>query len=206
MAEPFRQLPREKQGRIMQAALEEFAEKDYKRASTDDIAARAGISKGLLFYYYKNKESLYLDLVRSVKERIEAHLHLQELAGLTDFFDILEYGVREKLTYLRTMPHSLHFSLRMYYAGDSGLGIKLKRYTVDLVDRMTEQYFGHVDREKFKPGVTPRQALDLLMYLADGYVHMQRMAGRELDLDEMMEQYVLWRDMVRQYVYKEEYQ
>ena len=32
------------------------------------------------------------------------------------------------------------------------------------------------------------------------------MAGRELDLDEMMEQYVLWRDMVRQYVYKEEYQ
>lgn len=206
MEQKFQSLPPDKQERILRAALEEFAEKDYKSASTDDIAARAGISKGLLFYYFKNKESLYLTLVDAIKNKIDAHLRLQEMAQLTDFFDILEYGVREKLVYLRRFPHSLEFSLRMYYAGGSELGAKLQRYTTRLIDVMSEQYFGQVELEKFKPGWGPRQALDLLLYLTDGYTHMQRMAGKKLDLDEMMAQYGCWRDMVRQYVYREEYQ
>ncbi len=47
---PFSQLPKEKKKRILQAAIEVFAQNDYKHASTDEIASRAGISKGLLFY------------------------------------------------------------------------------------------------------------------------------------------------------------
>ena len=98
MAEPYRQLPAEKRRRILDAALEEFAKKDYKSASTDDIAARAGISKGLLFYYFKNKQSLYLALAEETKERIESHLKLQKMRQITDFFDILEFGVQKSCT------------------------------------------------------------------------------------------------------------
>lgn len=43
---PFSQLPKEKKKRILQAAIEVFAQNDYKHASTDEIASRAGISKG----------------------------------------------------------------------------------------------------------------------------------------------------------------
>ena len=60
MNEAFETLPQEKQMRIINAAMEVFACNEYKRASTDDIAAKAGISKGLLFYYFHNKEALYL--------------------------------------------------------------------------------------------------------------------------------------------------
>lgn len=206
MAEPYRQLPAEKRRRILDAALEEFAKKDYKSASTDDIAARAGISQGLLFYYFKNKQSLYLALAEETKERIEGHLKLQKMRQITDFFDILEFGVQKKLHYLKNIPWMLEFSLRMYYASGNDFGVRLQRYTTGLIDLMCRQYFAQVDLEKFKPGRTPRQALDLLMYLADGYCHMQRMAGNKLDLDAMMEEYCQWRDMVKQYVYKEEYQ
>ena len=62
MNEKFFTLSPEKQARITNAALEVFARNDYKHASTDDIAAKAGISKGLLFYYFRNKQSLYLYL------------------------------------------------------------------------------------------------------------------------------------------------
>lgn len=206
MAEPYRQLPAEKRRRILDAALEEFAKKDYKSASTDDIAARAGISKGLLFYYFKNKQSLYLALAEETKGRIESHLKLQEMRQITDFFDILEFGIQKKLHYLKNIPWMLEFSLRMYYASGNDFGVRLQRYTTGLIDLMCRQYFAQVDLEKFKPGRTPRQALDLLMYLADGYCHMQRMAGNKLDLDAMMAEYCQWRDMVKQYVYKEEYQ
>ena len=38
---PFSQLPKEKKKRILQAAIEVFAQNDYKHASTDEIASRA---------------------------------------------------------------------------------------------------------------------------------------------------------------------
>ena len=57
----LRQLPREKRKAVMHAAMEVFAQSDYR---TDEhrrqIARKAGISKGLLFYYFKNKQTLYL--------------------------------------------------------------------------------------------------------------------------------------------------
>lgn len=62
MNEKFYELPAEKQQRIINAGLEVFGAYDYPQASTDDIAAKAGISKGLLFYYFKNKKEFYLFL------------------------------------------------------------------------------------------------------------------------------------------------
>ena len=68
MNEQFFHLPEEKQQAIINASLEVFATHEYKKASTDDIAAKAGISKGLLFYYFHNKKSLYLFLYDYTKK------------------------------------------------------------------------------------------------------------------------------------------
>ena len=59
MNEKFLELTEEKQMRIIDAAMEVFGTNEYKHAVTDEIARKAGISKGLLFYYFKNKKSLY---------------------------------------------------------------------------------------------------------------------------------------------------
>ena len=60
--EKFLELPNEKQLRIINAGFEYFGKYGYKGANTEDIANKAGISKGALFYYFKNKESFYLYL------------------------------------------------------------------------------------------------------------------------------------------------
>ncbi|MCR5303246.1 MAG: TetR/AcrR family transcriptional regulator [Lachnospiraceae bacterium] len=59
MNEKFFDLAKEKQDRIMNAAISTFARRGYKCASTDEMKARAGISKGLLFHYFGDKSSLY---------------------------------------------------------------------------------------------------------------------------------------------------
>lgn len=53
--EKFERLPAERQEAIVNAAVEAFGRNDYKNASTESIARKAGISKGLLFFYFKNK-------------------------------------------------------------------------------------------------------------------------------------------------------
>ena len=58
----FLELPKEKQLKIINAGFEYFGRYGYKGANTEDIANKAGISKGALFYYFKNKESFYLYL------------------------------------------------------------------------------------------------------------------------------------------------
>ncbi len=44
---------------ILRAALHEFAHEGIAGARTDQIARLAGVNKALLYYYFKNKESLY---------------------------------------------------------------------------------------------------------------------------------------------------
>ncbi len=54
--EKFYELEKEKQDKIINAAIEVFAKNDYKNVVTEEITYKAGISKGLLFYYFKNKK------------------------------------------------------------------------------------------------------------------------------------------------------
>src|SRR5580765_1829836 len=49
---------------ILDAALKEFAEKGYAGARMDDIARRAGVTKGTIYLYFENKEAVFKTLVR----------------------------------------------------------------------------------------------------------------------------------------------
>ena len=66
----FESLPEERREAIVSAAVETFGKNDYKNASTETIARRAGISKGLLFFYFKNKKELYLYLMEHLMEKV----------------------------------------------------------------------------------------------------------------------------------------
>ncbi len=58
---------------ICDAALEVFAEKGFAAAKLDEIARRAGVSKGTLYLYFHDKEDLFRAVVRSaVAPNIEA--------------------------------------------------------------------------------------------------------------------------------------
>ena len=68
------------QRRIMDSALAEFAEKGYGGSSVNTICAAQGISKGIVYHYFENKDELYLACVEECFQRLTAHLNaaLQE--------------------------------------------------------------------------------------------------------------------------------
>jgi AcrR family transcriptional regulator len=77
----FENLPEEKRQRIIDCAVDEFAQHDYASASISKIVAKAGIAKGSLYQYFTDKSDLYsylLDLVSQKKAAMMANTFQQE--------------------------------------------------------------------------------------------------------------------------------
>ena len=51
---------------ILAAALDEFAASGFEAARLDDVAKRAGVAKGTIYLYFRDKESLFQELVRTM--------------------------------------------------------------------------------------------------------------------------------------------
>ena len=85
MAEPrFQRRKEDRPREITEAALDVFAEKGYAGARVNDVAKRAGVSKGLLYLYFKTKEDLFKAVVRSfVSPQVEALQAAVETTGLS---------------------------------------------------------------------------------------------------------------------------
>lgn len=68
--ETFLRLPAEKQERIVQAAMEEFARASFAHASINQIVKASAISRGSFYQYFTDKEDIYqyiLSLIRAEK-------------------------------------------------------------------------------------------------------------------------------------------
>ena len=57
-------------GELLDAALDLFVEKGFAATRAEEVAARAGVSKGTLFLYFQSKEDLFKAVVR---ENISGH-------------------------------------------------------------------------------------------------------------------------------------
>lgn len=62
----FLNLSKEEQEQVLEAALDEFSQKDYASASINQIIQNAGISKGSMYHYFQNKEDLYMHMLTEV--------------------------------------------------------------------------------------------------------------------------------------------
>lgn len=62
----WRRLPEERPRQILAAALEVFGEHGLASARLEDIAKRAGLSKGTIYLYFPNKEELFREMVRQL--------------------------------------------------------------------------------------------------------------------------------------------
>ena len=51
---------------ILSAALDEFSTQGFEAARLDDVAKRAGVAKGTIYLYFRDKETLFQELIRAM--------------------------------------------------------------------------------------------------------------------------------------------
>ena len=78
---------------IFQAALEEFGTRGYDNVTMDSICGRHGISKGMMYHYYSNKDELFLLCVQDTFQALKAQIERDaaELSGQSSFDSIKNY-------------------------------------------------------------------------------------------------------------------
>jgi len=89
-----RRNPARNQERILKAATGEFARFGLGGARVDRIAARAGANKRMLYYYYGNKEDLFLAVLEARYahiRRAELGLHLLDLDPVQGMRRMVEF-------------------------------------------------------------------------------------------------------------------
>src|SRR5262245_24903665 len=107
----WRRLPGERPGQILQAALEVFGERGLAASRLEDIAKRAGLSKGTIYLYFPNKEELFREMVRhTVVTQIEER---EQLISGTEgsATDLLVLFMRDHWKFIRSAQFAPLFRL-----------------------------------------------------------------------------------------------
>jgi len=95
----------ERRAAILAAALEEFAARGFAATRLDDVARRAGVAKGTIYLHFRDKESLFQELVRSMLSPLVGTIEAAALRDLpiravvetiVDVFVNEIYGTRRK--------------------------------------------------------------------------------------------------------------
>ncbi|MBM7648465.1 AcrR family transcriptional regulator [Bacillus ectoiniformans] len=74
----------EKQQKIVEAAIEMFAEKGYAATSTSQIAKKAGVAEGTIFRHYKTKKDLLLSIVSPAMAKLIAPFVIRDINKVLD--------------------------------------------------------------------------------------------------------------------------
>jgi len=114
MEERFKNIDPEKRDKIINAAIEEFAANGYEKASTNEIVKNAGISRGLLYHYFKDKEELY-DLltkyaIETFVDKINSSIDWEE----PDIFERLKQITFVKIEVSRVYPKLFNFVVNIF--------------------------------------------------------------------------------------------
>lgn len=205
MNEKFLELSQEKQLRIVNAGLEVFGQCGYQKANTDDIAVKAGISKGLLFHYFQNKKSFYMYLYQSCEEVILNHIIDEKLKTIDDFFELIDYASRKKLEIMTQYPSLMNFIMKALYSQKEDVTEGMNEIIEDRISTAFSLYFQNIDFTRFKEGSNPQKIYQMLMWMAEGYLIEKERSGIPVDINDIMIDFEEWKEMFKKMCYKEEY-
>jgi TetR/AcrR family transcriptional regulator len=204
MNEKFFELPQDKQTRIINAALEIFSQNDYKRASTEQIAIKAGISKGLLFYYFHNKKALYLFLYEYAENLMKENIINSHFSEISDFYKLCEYAAECTFKMLQSNPYIMNFFIRGFYSQKEDVSDELNKKIPVITSDIFPSYFKDIDFSKFKSDIDPQDILQMLTWMTDGYLHEKQRDNSPSEIGDLMQKYRTWTTILKKASYKEE--
>ena len=168
----FRRRKADRPGEIVQAAMAVFAEKGFAAAKLDEIAGRAGVSKGALYLYFETKE----DLFRAVVEQAIAP-NIQQVRAMIaahpgPFADLIRIVPERIAVIIETLPVGGVVKMVIGEAGNFPELARVwhDRLVVHALGAMCDAVAAAQGRGEVKPGDPRTFALQLIAPLLVGVI------------------------------------
>jgi AcrR family transcriptional regulator len=204
----FEKLEKEKQNKIINAACEVFARHGYRKASMQDIAETAGVSKSVLFKYFSTKENLYQMLFRLASDSItEADTLARASAGNdTGLFSLMRRSARNRLALFTQYPWIYKFAYTAAFDTDPFVKDlsrqELERYRLAQAALSNEQHqeTGSTtdimkEYQGLRKDIPPIAARQLIYWVSQGYLE-DRLNANNLDPEVLERDFEGWIDIL----------
>lgn len=210
MYDNFENLNEEKRKKILEVCIHEFADKGYDKASTNSIIKEAGISKGILFHYFKNKKSLFFYILDyCIREMIEEY-NKYPLTETKDIFQrISELGVI-KLKIAHKYPYIVKLFMESLEKAPQDMRSEIEKKYIQISKEWMPMFFEDIDYSKFRRGVEPSKAIQIIMLFlgALGEKYLQDFRGKEhqlfLNYETIMSEYMEYMEILKYGMYGSE--
>ena len=184
MNEKFFSLPQEKQQKIINAGYRVFSQNSYKNSPMNEIATEAGISKSLLFHYFRNKKELYFFLWDKCAEKTIEVLTQYGCYNQGDLFESMERGMRAKMEIIRQYPDMANFTIRAFYEKDVEISAAIQESYHRYFNLKEDRTRVNLDPAQFIPGLDISQMYREMYWASEGYLWEMVQRGN-VDMKQM---------------------
>ena len=188
MNDKFYALSEEKQNAIINAGFKVFAGNSFKKSPVNEIALEAGISKSLLFFYFKNKKELYLFLLKKCEEVTKQMLLESGAYKGNDIFEIMYHGLLAKASMMKRYPDMGNFSIKAYYEKDPEVANDVRKIIAPYTNMETNKILPPMDSSQFKEGLDLNMMYRDMYLASEGYLWQMQQTGI-IDVDRMVADY-----------------
>lgn len=199
MNSKFFDLKKEKQDRMINAALKAFALQGYRHASTDDIVREAGISKGLLFHYFESKLGVYRFVYDYSVRYMTLELKSSVDAKEKDLFEVLKQTESARMRAMRGYPYMQQF-LNRSMAEESYEALLSTEERRSALEEAYAAIRAQVDYSSLPTGVDGDRLCKMLDFTVRGLM-TERFQDASFQPEMLYEEICCYLDMVRQLVY-----
>jgi AcrR family transcriptional regulator len=186
MYKKFESLIEEKRIRIINASFNEFASKQFKEASTEEIAKNAEISKGALFQYFGTKKQLYIYALNFAYQVFAQDFWGEVDFSKTDIFERIRETSTLKMKLFCKYPSIFQFILNSYRETDRDI-VELIKKELE-VHKITaySKLYENLDLTKIKDEFNSTQVLSIIEWTLDGYAksEIEKLKPGELNVDK----------------------
>ena len=165
----FFDLKKDKQDRMINAALKVFAINGYRHASTDDVVKEAGISKGLLFHYFENKLGVY-QFAYDYSVRYMS-LELSTFVGNKerDLFEIVKQIQSARLDAMKGYPYMQQFLARSTYE-DANEVLSFIGQKKEILENAYADVYRRINFDALPQGTDGRLVYQMINHAIDGLI------------------------------------
>lgn len=204
----FEKLDESKKERILNAALAEFARNGYRKASTNEIVREAGISKGILFHYFKDKMNLYRYLYDYSIQTLMDDLYGKLSSESQDFMDRIMDITRAKGQLVLKHPELFRFIETAYLDDAEEARSYMDGKTALLLKEAQGKMLSGTDVSKFKDGIDIPKAMQIITWTFDGYGRTvftkAKAEGSDIDYQKIFSESEEYLKLLKKMLYKED--